>query len=346
MTGYFIRLFLLLCLVPYAFAVIMPTWRWLLATTLVVGSLIGVLWFQDWIVTSDPQYHEGVGGPLGRAMFAFVTIGFISGIAIRGLTLILRSRGLRLSYIFVIRIVGLAVPPAIFFLPGLWHAWKNRPPSGVCQNATFNVKIAGADFAIPAKSMFNVYLGRTSRRDAYYFNMPPSLRDFCSLNNNGKLPVKATNIWLQLHNFGLSTPALCVTPVAGWATTYCTAHDAAKHTKEDSVDFPLDIHVFAPDEVNMGEFLGSRSTYEDSLSTAPQVGGPVFIKSDQMVSGQPLTFKCNKNGSGYWCTTSYPWRDGANLGYAFRSGADEVIARGNRIDIETRKFLSGFQTKP
>jgi hypothetical protein len=72
----------------------------------------------------------------------------------------------------------------------------------------------------------------------------------------------------------------------------------------------------------------------------------VFIASDTLTPDQhPLTFECNENGAGYWCKTSYPWSDGASLNYTFRSGRDDVAARGRRIDVEARKFLSGLRAQ-
>jgi hypothetical protein len=341
-----IAFFLLkLALIPYAIAVLMPSWRWLVGITTIVGGALAALWIQDWILTSDPLHHEGVGGPLGRGMALIVTVGFASGVLVRSLSLMLRSRGLPLRYIVTICFVGFAIVPAFFLVPTAWEAWKRRPPSEACRNATFDIKVADVALTIPATSLFNIYLGRTSSRDAYYLAINSSLRDFCGLNNDGKQPVAATHIWLTSRHFGLSTPAVCAGPIPEWALTYCGAHEAAKRGKEDDFDFPLDINIFAPDQVNLGEFQGSRSTYEDSLQTTPHVVPNVFIRSDLSVSGQPLTFRCNESGNGYWCTTSYPWRDGANLGYTFRSRRDDVAARGQRIDAETRKFLAGLMPK-
>jgi hypothetical protein len=338
----FFLLLLKLGLIPYAIAVLMPTWRWLMAVTTIVGGALAILWLQDWIVSSDPLHHEGAGGALGRIFALIVTAAFVIGVMIRSLTLMLGMLGVRLRYTATICIAGFAILPALFAGITAWDAWRRRPPSEACANATFRLKVADVAFAIPATSMFNIYLGRISARDAYILDLKPSLREFCGLNDSGKQPVTATHIWLRLRNYALATPAICAGPIPEWAWTYCSAHEAAKRGKEDDVDFPLDIHVFAPDQVNLGQFGGSRSTYEDSLRAGPQPKGHAFIRSDASAPGERQTFNCNPNGSGYWCTTSYPWRDGANLGYAFRSGQDDAAARGARIDAETRKFLAAL----
>jgi hypothetical protein len=301
---------------------------------------LSVVWIHDWIVASN---DGGAGRAIGLLFGYIITAAFATGIAIRAMTLVLAWRGLHLRYVFLICVAGFALVPAIFIVPGLWSAWKNRPASDACRAATFDVAVAGVKLAIPANSMFNIYLGRTSDRDAYYLEHQASLRKFCSLNDNGRKPVKATQVWLRLRNFGLADHGICSQPAAEWASSYCSAHDAAKRGKEDGIDFPLDIYVFAPDQFELGQFGGSSSTYEDSLKAAPSSNHYRFITSDPSVSGTSLTFRCHSMGDGDWCETFYPWQGGANLGYRFRAKSNEIAARGARIDAETRKFLSGLQ---
>ena len=334
-------LLLYLGLIPYAIPTVMPNWRWLLITASIVGGLLFALWVQDWIMTSNPLYHEGIGGALGRGLALIATVSFAVGAGVRALSIFLRSRDLRLRYVVALCAAGFAIVPTIFVVPGLWQQWQHRPPSQACRAATFKVSVGGATFALPSTSMFSIYLGRTSRTNAYHLETDSGQRDFCGLTDHGKHPVEATNISLRLRNFALRTPALCSDPIPDWAATYCAAHAAARQGKQDVIDFPLDVNVFAAEAVNLGEFLGSRSTFEDSQH--PELHrGDDFVRSDVIAGGQPLTFQCHDNDSGTWCRTSYPWRDGANLGYTFQSGRDEVAARGVRIDAETRRFLSGF----
>jgi hypothetical protein len=330
-------------LIPYAIPALMPTWRWWLAVTCVFGGMLAALWIQHWIVSSRPDYHEGAGGGIGVAFWALVTTGFATGVAVRGCTLLFAAYGLRLRYALAICILGFAIVPALIVVPTWWHGWKMRPASEACRSATFHVTVANAALSIPAVSFWNVYLGRTSSRDAYYLEQGVSLREFCGVNDDGRRPVKATNIWLRLRNFGLVTPAQCTGPVADWAKTYCDAHEAAKRGGDDKLDFPLDIYVFSPNEVITGEFGGTRSTYEDSLKTTPQ-SSDVYIPTDASSRQEPLTFRCHQIDTGYWCSTFYPWHDGAHLGYTFQSPRNEIAARGSRIDAETHKFLSGLET--
>jgi hypothetical protein len=330
---------------PYIFAVLMPTWRWLLGLTLVVGSLLAAIWVQDWLVTSNPEYHEGVGGPLGRGFFLVITLGFVAGVVTRALAMVLASRGLRSRYVFAICLAGFPIALAIFTAPDAWRSWERRSPSVACLTATFKIKVANADFAIPAIPFFKVYLGNSPGKDDYYFEINSHLRAFCALSDNGRQQVKANLVWLRFGQYMNSPPAICSGAVFDWAKTYCAAYGAARGHRDDKVEFPEAIQVFASDKLLRG-FGVSRSTYEDSLDAKPRSVASVFIKSDTVTpDDRPLTFQCIASGDSRWCETSYPWKDGANLHYSFRAGRDDVAEKGGRIDVETRKFLSGFEAK-
>jgi hypothetical protein len=331
-----------LALVPYTVPALMPTWRWWLASTCVFGGALAALWIQHWIVSSRPDYHESAGAALGLGFWSLVTTGFVAGVVVRGCTLLFAACGLPLRFVLAIGVAGFAIVPALIFVPTWWHDWKLRPASEACRSTTFHVTIADAAFSIPAASFLNIYLDRTSSQDAYYLEHSSSLREFCDLSDGGIRPVKATNISLRLRNFGMVTPALCTGPVADWAKTYCDAHEAAKRGGDDKLDFPLNVYVFSPNEVILGGFGGTRSTYEESLKAAPQ-SHYFYVTSDVTNRKEPLTFRCEQIGAGYWCGAFYPWHDGAYIGYTFQSPREEIAARGSRIDAETHKFLSGLE---
>lgn len=334
-------------LIPYAIAVLAPTWRWLLGITLVIGSLLCAGWIQHWIVSSAPDYREGAGGPIGIALFVLITIGFFTGVGVRALTLILASRGLSLRYVFMICVAGAAIVPVVLWAPGAWQDWKMRAPPEACLNAKFDIRVADARFVVPNLPFLIVYLGRTPGRNAYYFYSNPSLRAFCALSDDGRQVVRAASIWLKFEQQGAFAPVICTEPVADWAKTFCEAYGSGNSSRKMSVDFPLDTHVFAPDEARLGSFGGSRSTYQDSLHAEVRPREVEFIRADiPTPDGQPLTFECRPSGSGYWCKAGYPWVEGATLNYTFRSARNDIVARGSRIDVEVRKFLSGFRTAP
>jgi hypothetical protein len=105
--------FLSACLISYAVVVVMPTWRWLLGMTLVVGLLLYADWSRHWIISSVPDSNEGPGCGIGAVLLFVATIGFAAGVIVRGLSLLLGSWGLRRRYIVMMCVAGAAIAPAI-----------------------------------------------------------------------------------------------------------------------------------------------------------------------------------------------------------------------------------------
>jgi hypothetical protein len=107
--------FLAACVISYAIAVLMPTWRWLLGITLLVGVLLYADRSRHWIVSCLQAPNEEPCGPCGiGAVLLFVaSVGFAAGVVVRGLTLLLRSYGLRRRYVVMICIAGAAIAPGI-----------------------------------------------------------------------------------------------------------------------------------------------------------------------------------------------------------------------------------------
>jgi hypothetical protein len=101
-------------LASYAVAVVMPTWRWLLVLTLVVAVVSYTGWLRHWIALLLPNANEGPGDGLGSALALGMIVTFATGVAIRGLTILLGLRGLRRGYVVVICVAGVALAPAIF----------------------------------------------------------------------------------------------------------------------------------------------------------------------------------------------------------------------------------------
>jgi len=241
----------------------------------------------------------------------------------------------------------LAVAPVILLWPAAWQEGNVQPASETCSSATFRVKVANAEFAIPVSPVFTIYRANpdTANDDADYLASDTGVQTFCGLTENGKQPVKATNIALRFGGYDMYAPAICAGPVPDAARDYCAADKSARPVNLDGLDFPLRMYVFAPDEVTLGQFGGSRSTYRDSLNARPRPNGPMFIMSETLTPDQhPLTFECSENGDGYWCKAAYAWRDGAMLQYEFRSGRLDVRTRGSRVDAEARKFLVGLRS--
>jgi hypothetical protein len=117
-------------LVSYAIAVVMPTWRWLLALTLVAAVTLYAGWLRDWIALLLPN-AEGPGTAIGGALALVVTIGFSTGVLVRGTTIMLALCGLGSGYVVVICVAGIAIAPAILaFAPKLVSLFRFRFEGG------------------------------------------------------------------------------------------------------------------------------------------------------------------------------------------------------------------------
>jgi hypothetical protein len=110
-------------LIPYTMAVAMPNWRWLLGAVLIVAPPFA----------AGPSRRLMIGniGPCGGFGFAVLigAVGLSAGVVVRGLTLLLRSRGIAQRRIDMIRVAGTMIAPAMILAPeiltvsGLWsHA--------------------------------------------------------------------------------------------------------------------------------------------------------------------------------------------------------------------------------
>ena len=121
MNGTFIGFCLTFSLIPYVLPVLTPTWRWLAAITIALGGLLSALWIQDWMIRSDPGYHHaGPGDAFGILIAGLLTLGFVTGVCVRALTLSMEARGIdRVA----ISVAGLPFAIAILVLLGVQRVW-------------------------------------------------------------------------------------------------------------------------------------------------------------------------------------------------------------------------------
>ena len=103
--GNIVSMFFGTCLVSYTVAVVMPTWRWLLGTALVVGLLLSADSTRHWIIASFPD--SGPGGGIAAVLLFVATTSFAVGGIVRGLSLLLGSWGL---------LTGAVITPAIIIV--------------------------------------------------------------------------------------------------------------------------------------------------------------------------------------------------------------------------------------
>ena len=325
-------------ILPYLAAVLMPGRRTLAVSVLLIGGGFTALWMQHFIAMQSPGYKEGPGGAIGIALVTIATTAFATGVVVRALSLIVAGLGWSFGRVFAINTFGFPIVIAVFVVPGLWNAWRMRPPSAACVKATFELKLADGHVRVPASSLFNVYLGPSSARDAYYFGILPNLRAFCDLTRNGAQPTRAANITLDLgYNHYLSAVD-CADPALVDDANACAALPAIKRGRIDDTDYPIKAYLFAPNDVVLGEFLGTRSTYDDSMN-GHEIRNEYFHSQRMTPDGKPLTFACTPQTAGYYCRAAYAWRDGGHLDLEFRAGRAELVSKGERVEATTRAWF-------
>lgn len=332
-------------LIPYAIAIVMPTWRWLLGCTLLIGGLIVYAWVDHSLALQRPGYKDGPAGALGIVLFAAITMGFASGVVVRAASLVARAYG-RPRTAFTICVLGVAVPFLVPAAPTAWRAWQMRPAPAECVAAGFQIELGGARLNVPAARLFTIYRGRSVRADAYYLESVRLLRELCGQTANGAQRVPATNLAIRFDRMHWGGESVCKPSVPAWAGKLCAAAEPIGPGRIDQTDFPITAYVFAPAEVTLGEFGGSVSTYRDSLGGSRPGRQDTFTTADaQTPDGNPLTFVCTpQSGGTHWCRASYLWSNGAHMHYSFRAPSDGNIAeRGKKVDAALNEFLAQFR---
>jgi hypothetical protein len=335
---------LALGLLPYALAVLMPSWRWLLGCVLLIGGPLALLWIQHAIAIATPGYNEGPGGAIGVGIFLGITFAFGIGVIVRAVTLGLVAKGLSPRHAFTINTAAFAIVVAWPAGSMAWEKWRLRSPSEACTRSVFDIEIVQARLALPAAPVFQVYLGQNSGNDAYYFWSAPSLRAFCSITADGTKRARAKNLALNFEEAWRFQRNICAEAdrVPGWAVQLCTAMRSAPRRLLDDTDFPLKAYIFSPAEFRLGDFLGMPSTYEVSLGGPRPHRNETFLKTDMATpDGNPLTFACSPQSDGSsWCVASYRWHAGAHLQYVFRTSPQEIEDKGRRINTTLQAFLA------
>jgi hypothetical protein len=334
-----------LLILPYVFTVMMPSWRWLLGCTLLIGGFFAYMWIDHSLAMQRPGYKEGPGGALGIAIFAALTCGFVSGVAVRAVSLVAAAYG-RPRAAFNICLFGIAVPFLVPLVPAAWDAWQKRPAPEACVSAGFQIEIGGTRLSVPVARLFTIYRGSSSGADAYYLENVKSVRDLCARAANGATRITATNLAIRFDRMQWGQESVCKPSIPPWLGTLCAAASPIGRGGIDQTDFPITAYVFSPNEVKLGEFLGSISSYGDSLAGPRPGRNETFVTTEARTSdGNPLTFVCHPQSDGtHWCSASYLWMNGAYLHYVFRSPPDRIAERGKSVDATLRDFLNTLLT--
>jgi hypothetical protein len=324
-------------IIPYLIPVLMPTWRTFGICVLIIGGVLAKLWIQHIIDTRSPGYKEHLADAIGLAMFTLGALSFVAGIATRIVSLAVTSARGSFVRAFAINTAGFSIFVALLATPHILHTWRVRPPIEACAKAVFSLVMAQGHLRVPASPLFNIYLGPAAGAHTYYLGTPSSLRELCSLTGDGARTVRATNLWLAFDRNLARYPLTCDAAPFGDVKS-CAAWPAIRSGHIDATDYPLGAHAFSPDEVRMGNFGASRSTYDDSLG-GTDARAAYFRSERRTPDGKPLAFACMGETQALYCRASYGWRDGIHLDFEFHADRAEVVDKGERVDAVTRNLF-------
>jgi hypothetical protein len=346
MLGILLGYFCLVLAVPYGIAVAMPSWRWLLACSVLIGGLLAYGWSLQIAVWQHPDFREE-RLPLGRALLDMLTIAFAAGIGMRGLSLVLARSATRSRWATraATTLLGFAALCAALALPVASDMWRLRPVSEACHRATFDVALAGEHFKIPAAALFDVSLGQGPDQGVYDLGIVTSLRELCALTDAGSRQLHATGISMkfqQMWGFGSSS---CGPNPTAWQSSFCSAVKAGGGRGIDVSDFPVSARVFSLSGTDLGASDVPASSLDASRSGEKPRQADVFVRSNLLTpDGKSLTFACSGLDHGnYSCVATYLWRQEAYLSYVFRSDYASLEERGRRVDAATREFVGRLQ---
>lgn len=327
---------------PYAIAILMPSWRVLLGYAIILGGLFGYFWIDYWLESHGPGFNLHAGGVISLGLIGAATLGFVTGVAARSVTLLAAKLGRPRAVILLsVHILAFPFAAAIVAAPGLWHEWKYRPVSASCSGAIFEVRIGGNRLALPVAPFLTVYQRSSPPYDAYYFRNPSTLRAFCAISENGKRPVRVAVAEVSLQNAWMSD-SYCTKHAEGWAKRPCAAIAARNHDHFNTTNFPNRLDVFSSAEKPRGFSIGG-STYDEWRGRSPPiVPGTSYATTDfKTETGTPLTFACAPLGTSgrQWCATTYRWRDDASIHYDFTATPQTIVKTGLQVDATVKAFL-------
>ncbi len=115
------------CVIAYAIAVLMPSWRALLIATTFALVVTSVPSLRDRLFS--PGFDAcslacGAGNVPVAALLLVARTGFVTGAMIRGLTLLAEARGMRFATDVAIRVAGAALAPAIITIAPELLSWQ------------------------------------------------------------------------------------------------------------------------------------------------------------------------------------------------------------------------------
>lgn len=332
-------------LMPYMTTVLMPRWWAIVLASACWATLATYMLWSLAEARLRPDYRggrfEGIDDLLWQLMAVYAAIGLGVGLAL----LFLRRIGWPVWWRGGLILAGLLAPPAVALALNQARLYDHRPPAASCETATFKVRIAQLPLHIAARSSFNIYLGPGVTREAYYLSIPKYVRLLCDRSQDGLQMLQASMVSLGVQSsiYDLSKRVCAPTPPT-WAARLCQG----LKEKPALVEWPSEINIFDPATfLRLGEFGGSRSTYDESL-TAKDLYYAYFVSPTRKTpDGKPFSAKCYAASDGNdYCSTSYPWRDGVFIQYGFHGPRAELDTVSARVEANVERFLSELIDPP
>jgi hypothetical protein len=92
--------------VPYVLAVAMPSWRWLLGCSVLVGGLLAYGFYE--IASSQYEYAEVSG--VYFLIFVGLAVPFGCGVLVRTVSLVMAARGSARKRVLAVNVLGFILP--------------------------------------------------------------------------------------------------------------------------------------------------------------------------------------------------------------------------------------------
>jgi hypothetical protein len=331
-THFFFLVMLLLYIVPYLLVILMPRWYLAIAAAALPGA---VVWQRLQAVEAYVRTHPDPDWATFDIGFYQIILATLAvALAVRLVAAVLSGVGFTIWVIVPLHIAGFLAMPTYLALPLLLQEWQRRSPPQVCLRTSFEIGIAGTRFRIPAAPFFSVHLGSDPTKENYFFSYAPSFRGLCAKTDNGRRPLRATNmvIWFQRTK---------CTAEPAWARAACADFASKYGYRRHDPEWPIKANIFNPAEIRgSGGFGATLSTYDDR--SVPPSSREYFFVSPTIKTpdGKPLAARCSGLGNGIeLCQTAYPWRDGAHILFEFLAPRDAIDAAVQRVDARLRALL-------
>lgn len=234
--------------------------------------------------------------------------------------------------------------------------WETRAPSEDCFSRKYAVRIAGANFQLPAAPILTI----RARQNSYHFQFNRDVRSLCEQAQEAGAPMQAENLNLD---FGIPMRGpFCATARSGWRLELCS-HEPLSPPGA----YPVIANIYAAAEYDRGHLMDAHS-YADFVklrNKASAAGHPFEVVQAGIFeryangywvarkgtwandAGEPFTLHC---GDGVQagilnCGASYLLKSGPRLTYHFNAPGARLEAVAREVDRNLHSMITEFSTR-